>query len=159
MSINEWGSSTWKLFHTLAEEVNESKFLDYKDNLIKLVFSICQHLPCPDCSHHASNILLKKAYIKNIQTKQHFIEFIRQMHNIVNIKLQKKTFTNDEIENMYKEVNITSLLNEFFNVFFRRHYNTKLMVHNTKREQFRKPLIEQLNKIRPAFIKTEEISP
>ena len=34
-----------------------------------------------------------KAYLEKIQTKAHFVEFFRQLHNIVNIKLNKKTMT------------------------------------------------------------------
>ena len=59
MSINVWGALTWKLFHTLAEKVDENKFLENKDKLVKIIIDTCKHLPCPDCSKDALNILEK----------------------------------------------------------------------------------------------------
>ena len=146
MSINVWGPLTWKLFHTLAEKVDETKFFENKDKLVKVIIDICKHLPCPECSKDAVNIL-DKAYIKNIKTKKHFIEFIRQFHNIVNIKLHKKMYSITESDDMYKDVNLTILLKDFFNIFFIKQYNTKLMTHNTQRHLFKRPLYKQLSEI------------
>ena len=149
MSINEWGNVTWKFFHTLAEKADETKFPEYKDKFINLIINICKNLPCPDCSKDATNIL-SKAYINNIQTKEHFVEFIRQFHNIVNLKLLKSTVdTLTEVHDMYKDVHFYNLLNNFFSIFFKRQYNVKLMSHNIQRQGFKQPLQNLIQEILP----------
>ena len=99
-----WGNITWELFHTLAQNVNESKFSEIKTSLFNIIFYICQNLPCPYCSTEAVSIL-KKAYKNKISTKKDFIEFIRQFHNIVNIKLYKRIITEKEVTTLYKNKN------------------------------------------------------
>ena len=49
-----WGPPTWYLFHTLAEKVNDETFNNVKLDLIHIIKLICNNLPCPDCSMHAS---------------------------------------------------------------------------------------------------------
>ena len=126
MSTKEWGNITWKFFHTLAEQINESKFPEVRDKLVNIVTTTCEHLPCPDCSEHATRIL-KKAYIKNIRTKKHFIEFLRQFHNIVNIKLSKKTYNNEEIKDMYNKNNLTQIIYQLISIYSKPTNNSKMM--------------------------------
>ena len=113
---NEWGNITWILFHSLAEKVSDDKFHEVRNTLIEIVRGICSHLPCPDCSNDAT-LILKQAYFENIKTKEHFIEFLRQFHNIVNIKLKKKQMNYEEVSIMYKQKNMTSVIHNFFNIY------------------------------------------
>ena len=92
MNSKIWGTITWLFFHTLAEKIHENKFEKVKVDVINIIILVCNNLPCPDCSNHATEVL-KKAYISNIQSKKHLIEFLRQFHNIVNIKIGKQEFT------------------------------------------------------------------
>ena len=87
-SIQDWGKHTWIFIHTLAAKIAANHFSKVKNKIISLILNICKNLPCPACSQHA-DIVLKQAYITNISTKSHLIEFLRQFHNIVNIKLHK----------------------------------------------------------------------
>ena len=151
MSTKEWGNITWKFFHTLAAQIKEDKFSEIRDKLIDIVIQTCSHLPCPDCTDHASNKVLKRAYIKNIKTKTHFIEFLRQLHNIVNIKLYKKTYTMEEIKNMYTDVNLYVTTNQFLKIYSKQHYNIRLITHNMHRQKFIQLLIDNLNSIKYAM--------
>jgi len=154
MSNKEWGNITWKLFHTLAAQINEEKFPEVRAKLINIVIRTCKNLPCPFCADHASNHVLKRCYINNIKTKAHFIEFLRQLHNIVNIKLQKKTFTMNEINDMYTSVNLRSTIHEFIRLYSVQYHNMRLMVNNMHRRQFLKDLIQELNIIKYAVVET-----
>ena len=153
MSTKEWGNITWKFFHTLAEQINESKFPEVRDELISIITGICQHLPCPDCTEHATNIL-KKAYTKNIRTKKHFVEFLRQLHNIVNIKLHKKTYTNEEIKIMYKQNNLGQIINQLINIYSRPNHSPRMMTHNLHKNLFLITLVVNLNSIKYAVGET-----
>ena len=141
--INEWGNITWALFHTLAVQIDKDKFLQVKDKLIMIITKTCQHLPCPVCSKDATEIL-KKANINNIHTKDDLIEFLRQFHNIVNVKLKKKTMDKQKLENMYKKNNLAEIIQLFIKIYKTSYGNMKLMMHNFHKEQFIKQLQPQL---------------
>jgi hypothetical protein len=153
MSTKSWGNITWKLFHTLAEQVHESKFPEVRDKLINIIISTCKNLPCPDCAEHATNTL-KKSYPRNIKTKKHFIEFLRQLHNIVNIRLHKKTYTNEEIKNMYTNVNINQTINEFIKIYSKNNYSEKMLIHNFHKNMFLKEFTNKIISIRYAVGET-----
>ena len=144
--INEWGNITWALFHTLAVQIDKDKFLQVKDRVIMIITKTCQHLPCPICSKDAGEIL-KKANIKNVHTKDDLIEFLRQFHNIVNIKLKKKTVEKHELENMYKKNNLVQIINLFIKIYSTSYGNMKMMMHNFHKEQFIKQLLPELKNI------------
>jgi hypothetical protein len=151
MSNKEWGNITWSLFHNLAARVKEDKFSEVKDKLINIVISTCNNLPCPICMEHASNHILKRAYIGNIKTKEHFIEFLRQMHNIVNIKLHKKNYTIEEIKDMYLNENLGSIINNFFRIYSIQYHNMRLMANSMNRKIFLKKFANNLNEIKYAI--------
>ena len=104
MSSKIWGTYTWIFFHTLAEKIKEEHFESNRKDFINIIIKTCNHLPCPDCSEHATSTL-KKANLENIKTKKHFIEFLRQFHNIVNIKINKKEMSEESIINLYMDNN------------------------------------------------------
>ena len=116
MPTDIWGNATWLLFHTLSVQINSKKFEENKMEIIEIIRSICLHLPCHICTSDAK-IILNKAYINNIKTKEDFIEFIRQFHNIVNIKLGKQEFLKEEINKKYSTLNLVNIINHFLNIF------------------------------------------
>ena len=150
MYKNEWGNITWKFFHTFAECIEDNLFPKIKDKAIDIIICICNNLPCPICQEHAT-ITIQKAYIKKIQTKKHFKEFLRQFHNIVNIKLDKKTYSRSEVENMYKNINIYNVINKFIYIFNKKEFNVKLMTNNLHKSIFIKSFISKINSIQYAL--------
>ena len=146
----EWGNITWLLFHALAANVSENKFLEVRPILIDIIKGICFNLPCPDCSHDATQIL-KVAYIENIKTKEHFIEFLRQFHNIVNIKLGKKQISKNDLLSMYKKKNLKKIIQYFFYIYNKTSYNPNLLTHSFQRSQYLNRLKPKLNSIKFAY--------
>jgi hypothetical protein len=57
MSPQVWGPPIWILFHTLAEKINESDYSRIGLELYGYIRQICNYLPCPDCSQHATRFL------------------------------------------------------------------------------------------------------
>ena len=152
MSNKVWGNITWKLFHSLSMQIDEKEFSNVKNTLINIIINTCYNLPCPFCSDHASNHVLKRAYIKNIKTKEHFVEFLRQLHNIVNIKLNKKIFTIEELNTIYIDINLGNIIQEFIKIYSIQYHNMRLMAHNMQRQLFLKQLIKDLNSIKYALV-------
>ena len=48
-----WGPTTWTFFHVLAEKINEEFFLKNKNEVLQIIVTISNNLPCPLCSQHA----------------------------------------------------------------------------------------------------------
>jgi hypothetical protein len=146
MSNKEWGNITWKLFHTLAIQLDEKKFEHVKDLVIEIIVDTCRNLPCPICQKDATD-LIKKAYLNKITSKKYLIEFLRQFHNIVNIKLHKKNVTETEINNIYKNTNLYNTIQEFIRIYNISYHNLKLNKSDYKKKNFINNFITKINKI------------
>jgi len=110
-----WGPPIWTFFHTLAENINEEKFLIIKHSLFFFIKRICKFLPCPDCSHHAS-YFLAKVNINKIMTKNDFKNMLYVFHNTVNKRKKKTLFDHTNLEK-YKKYNVVSVFNHFVSVY------------------------------------------
>lgn len=115
MKNNKWGPVTWALMHTIACKINPKFFLSYKNDLIKLIKIICSSLPCEYCASHATRLLNNYNY-SIIKTHQDFKRWLWELHNIVNIKLNKPEKDKHIIDNYYNN-NLSQLL-AFWNTKF-----------------------------------------
>jgi hypothetical protein len=157
-TIQSWGNITWEFFHTLAESIDSQKFPEVRSELINIIKNTCYNLPCPICAKHATDTM-SNCYINKIITKNDFVEFLRQLHNIVNIILNKKTYSEEEIKNMYNNSNINNVTNNFIKRYSTRTFNIRLINYNHKSSFFIQKIIISLKNIQHAYIinnKTQE---
>ena len=140
-----WGEPTWYLFHTLAEKVDEQYFNELKDNLITLITRICNNLPCPDCSLHASNYLSGVNFF-NIKTKEDLKRMLWQFHNSVNNRKKYDLFTYDELNKKYSQAQTMNIIKNFFYHFSKKQYNIRLSMENMTRRTILKDLQTWLEK-------------
>ena len=145
-----WGNFTWKFFQTSAEKVDPDKFLNIREYLINIVLDTCYYLPCPDCSEHAVKVL-KKAYLQKIQNKDDFKQFLRQFHNIINIKLEKKCVSKEELDNMYRNENLNILLNQLVNSYLIIRTSERMMNYNFHKKNYLKKLVNNFNTLKDNF--------
>ena len=115
MSISEWGTVTWKVFHTLAEKLRDEK-QSHVPMLLTQILRICHNLPCPTCKQHAVTTL-KKINKKNIKTKLDLIKFLWSFHNMVNVKRKVDTITLEECREIYKKENTSIIVGKFIHIF------------------------------------------
>jgi hypothetical protein len=113
-----WGPAIWRLFHTLAENINENEYHRIYPQLFFQIQRICKFLPCPECAKDAS-IFLGKVKLSDLKTKREFINIFYLFHNYVNAKKRKPLFNYANI-NIYKKYRIINVVNNFIAV-----YNTK----------------------------------
>lgn len=146
-SREQWGNVTWYLFHGLAEKIQEDKFMENKNLLIKILKSVCQNLPCPDCSQHATK-LLNDVNFTGIQTKEDFKKFVFKFHNIINMKLNKKLFTEEELVK-YKTIIIPIISQHFFKVYSINNKSEKMMAFTAFKNVFLSNLKRDLIIIAP----------
>ena len=146
MPTDRWGNATWILFHTIAAQISYNNFEKYKDLLVEVIVTTCNNLPCPTCKDHASNII-KQAKTVNIKKKSDFIEFLRQFHNIVNIKLEKKTYSKEEIDKKYNNLDLVKIMKNFITVFSLPSRNMKMLRHSFHQQNFVKNIKPKLEYI------------
>ena len=113
-----WGPAIWRLFHTLAENINENMYKHIYPQLFFQIQRICKFLPCPECAKDAS-IFLAKVKLSDLKTKRDFINIFYLFHNYVNAKKRKPLFNYGNIY-IYKNYRIINVVNSFISV-----YNTK----------------------------------
>ena len=113
-----WGPPTWRLLHTLTEKIDENEFNKLMPQMFGLIKRICAYLPCPDCSQHATQFLAKLK-LEQISTKLEFKNTMYLFHNMVNVR-KKKPLYNYANMNVYQNLNIVNVFNNFVSV-----YNTK----------------------------------
>jgi len=128
-----WGPPIWTFLHTLIENVRNDYFLNLKHNLFIIIQRICNFLPCPECSQHATNFL-KKIDINKIKTKAEFRNLMYLFHNVVNKKKNKPMFN----VNSLIKYSFTNIVNAFIN--FTKVYNTKGNM-NFLMESFQRTLV------------------
>ena len=142
MSKKEWGQATWYLFHTLAEKIDEDYYIKNKAEFFKIVALICSNLPCPECAKHSAEIL-RRLNIESIKTRDELIKFFFDFHNHVNITVKKASYKKDDLV-LYKKANIGNIIQNFFDKFFVKFYNEKLLMHNFNRSGIKTTLTTYL---------------
>jgi hypothetical protein len=123
-----WGPPVWRLFHTMAAQINDERLIPTIMGHIK---RICAYLPCPDCSKHATDFWSR---VKSPTTKQEMIDILYNFHNQVNYIKRKPPHNYDKIDD-YGKINLVYAFNDFIRV-----YNTKGNM-NQLTESFQREII------------------
>ena len=129
VSKGVWGPAIWYLFHTLSFKIKAVHFHEIKDELLGHFISICNNLPCPECTEHAQQEIkhLDKSKITN---KKELCMYFIYFHNKVNIRTKKKIFTFDEFVLKYKNSVTRNVIANFFIVLSKSDHNVKLMTNS-----------------------------
>jgi len=121
-----WARRTWIMLHTLANKVKDEDFYLIKDELIRHIYEICTNLPCESCS------LPAKLYLDGIDTsainsRYNLQRMLFNFHNEVNIKVNKPLLSLCELDNLYNDLNLTDIVNDF-------NLNYKFTSHDKRHE-------------------------
>ena len=141
----KWGPPIWNFLHTMAQKIKEEKFRQLRKEIIHLVTIICQNLPCPDCSNHASQYLREQKF-SLVETKEQFKEFLYLFHNSVNMRKSAGLFQRNDLESTYQNNLFLQTWNFFIHEFSKKSHNTKMLANDFHREsiiRFLKSWIQQ----------------
>lgn len=134
MSKKVWGPITWRFLHTMCAKIRPEYFEVQRENLIHLIKSVCETLPCPECRAHAvSN--MKSANTNYIVSKDRLIDFMYEFHNMVNSQTKKQKFPR-EILQQYEEAKTIDVVNQFAEAYSKSAGNNKLMTDTFHRRRF-----------------------
>lgn len=129
----KWGAPTWTFLHTLVEQFKDTSFRAMRQELFRIIFTICTNLPCPICSKHAQEYL-SKININSIQTKQDMIHMIFVFHNEVNKRKSVAQFPIDGLDK-YKSGNYKAITNNFIVHFQEKTKNVHLIADEMYRQR------------------------
>jgi hypothetical protein len=127
----KWGKPIWTFFHVSAEKIKPEYFsLIIKEYLQNIVL-ICNILPCPICSKHASEYL-RSINLNNIRTKDDLVNFFFTFHNVVNIRKGFPVLAKSNIP-AYDQMNTVVAIKNFMTAFEDKSRSTKLMADDMAR--------------------------
>lgn len=146
-----WARYTWGLMHLVSIKIKDDDFLKEKQNILKIITTICHNLPCPHCRSHAIQFLNKSKEFKVISTKTQLIDFLFNFHNIVNKKIGKKCY-DKSILKQYDAISldkVISIWNKYFKLFYVDQYIFK---EEIQRSNAKKAIVNYLKTNSHIFI-------
>ena len=145
MSKQSWGNNTWKIFHTISVKIKDKATFEDIQNVLEIIKEICNNLPCPICSNHATQ-LFKSVKLDTIKTKEDLIHFLFVFHNKVNIRLKKPPYLKELVLHTYEKLNLNNCLNIFVHIYNNIKGSNHMMIHNFHRKKIVKKVIEYFKK-------------
>jgi glutaredoxin-related protein len=140
-----WGPCTWYLFHSLAQKITEEHFNSLKIELLNMIKQLCTSLPCPDCAGHASEYM-RRLNINRIQSKQDLKMMLLSFHNEVNIRLNKPTFNETQLNEKYSRAKTGEVIKYFLQIWNIRNRNPKMMTNSLHKNLITTNFINWWNK-------------
>jgi hypothetical protein len=132
-NIMTWGKPTWFLFHTLAEKVIDSKFIEIRSSLLDILYSICVNLPCPTCAEHAK-AHLNGINFNTIRNKEDLKMLLFDFHNHVNSRKNFSIFKYEELE-IYKTAITKNIVHNFLIEYNKKSKNIRFLADDLHRER------------------------
>lgn len=133
-----WGGPTWLLFHTIAEKIDNTYYINNYMIIWDFIKEVCNGLPCPFCKRHALDFI-KTVNIINIKSKEGLKKVLFDFHNHTNRNSSKK-IEDISILNKYKRANVLAIFNNFERVFFVSYIGTRYFndwIKNALKEKFK----------------------
>ena len=134
-----WGPPFWYLFHSMAEKVKEEVFSSVRVELLNIIFLICQNLPCPDCTNHATQYL-NSVNFKAVQTKNELKDILFIFHNTVNERKGNPIFSRKELDEKYEKANMQAIWQNFMAEFTKKQKSVQMIANDFHRANISKVL-------------------
>ena len=122
-----WGPHFWYIMHIISfnypanpTEYNKTAYREFYTTLKDV-------LPCEKCRRHYQTYLAAYPISPHLDSRAHLIKWVIQVHNFVNERLGKRTYTIGEVLNIYKNIKPTSPFNfndvePFLNPIYKTRY-------------------------------------
>lgn len=141
----KWGEPIWFFFHTLAHKVKEDEFPRIKDELLNIIYNICNNLPCPMCAAHATEYM-NKINFKTIATKKDLKDLLFVFHNTVNERKGFPMFLYEDLDKKYNTAITRNIIINFFNTFQVKNNSIHMMANDMYRSRLTVQLKDWFNK-------------
>ena len=129
-----WGNPTWTFLHILPEKINDNTFNIIKDDLMRVIVTICDNLPCPACSDHARQYM-NSVNFTAIKTRDDLRKMLYNFHNAVNKRKGYADYSFDNVESTYSMMDFKRVSHEFMVRFQKRVYAVNLIAQEMHRQR------------------------
>jgi cytidine deaminase len=102
-----WGNRQWYWYHLISYSAPEKIELPIERIYIELLYYMTKLLPCHKCYDHFKEHV--KKYPIKFNSRDNMIKWFIEMHNEVNISLNKKIYTLEEANQIYLEMDDDSI--------------------------------------------------
>lgn len=89
LSPKYWGESLWKVMYSIAYVYPETANISDKEKIDTFYKSLADVIPCDDCRDHYREYINEHPIDKNNSGKRELLEWINNLENAVNAKLQR----------------------------------------------------------------------
>ena len=103
-----WGPNMWYILHLITfsyplepSEYDKRAYHDFFHNLKDVI-------PCDICKKHYNKYIIQYPIGPHLDNRGNIIKWLIQIHNFVNLSLNKPIYTNEEVLNIYKNLNSVS---------------------------------------------------
>jgi len=97
-----WGNRQWYWYHIISYTAPLQIEQPIQKIYIELLYYMTKLLPCPKCYNHFKEHVRK--YPINFTTRSNMIKWFIDMHNEVNLSLNKKIYSLEEVDDIYLEI-------------------------------------------------------
>jgi len=130
----KWGEPTWCMFHTIAEKIKPEQYARYRGELLNIIQTVSNTLPCPICATHATQ------YTKNITeaqiaTKADFQTMLWIFHNSVNQRKGMPLFPYEQLHEKYFMANTRMVIQRFIEVHSDKHAGFRMIADDFYRNR------------------------
>lgn len=122
----EWGEPIWTFFHTLAQKILPEHYELKSRELFDIIKLICNNLPCPICTEHATKYLNKINFF-SLKTKDDLKLMLFQFHNEVNTRKKYSQFPLSELDSKYERAITINVINNFLLSYRKKSRNLQMI--------------------------------
>ena len=99
-----WGPFMWFILHIITFNYPENPSPFHKESYRDFFNALKNVIPCEQCRKHYTRHLQDCPITPHLDSKKQIIEWLIKIHNLVNVSLNKNTFTTEEVLNIYEHI-------------------------------------------------------
>ena len=104
MNSNIWGPGAWTLLHSITFNYPKTPSQQNKNEYADFFYALANVLPCSVCQNHFRKNLNDLPIKLHLQSRNDLVKWLFEIHNLVNIQINKKTITFKKFQNVYKNL-------------------------------------------------------
>lgn len=109
MSVESWGPSAWVFLHACSFSYPEDPSQADREGMFSLLSSLTTVLPCKKCRKHYLNYFSRTVGTHGassvvLQSRDSVSKWVVDLHNAVNVRLNKPVWQYDDVSKMYNPV-------------------------------------------------------
>jgi hypothetical protein len=104
MEPNIWGKHAWIFLHSVSMNYPDNPSNQDRKNYKDFFENLKYVLPCEVCKKHFTQHIQRNPIEPALHSKRKLVEWVIEVHNQVNITLNKPTMTYDQVIDLYKKI-------------------------------------------------------